>query len=374
MTERIPGGKSSHIAHDIREGLGIDHPRPPRVLMETLVARKAALAEGTQLPEATPQQLFASQVLFALRVGDLITTKAKQYHDLHPHLPIPDELSKEVKQTRTALTTLYVLNVSKLRLDKWRRKWGEKKFRDYEKMLENLMPEIVKQKAATVGNASLIKDEEREEIIDLSKKHKFSGNFRETLVTETEPNVQQRQKERRNVKISAGLSLPTIIGGHLISLSATGATIAQSAVELGPIYDWKSLTAVAVASGVSALTIYANYRAQLHLLKEVGISPGIGAKLADYVTKRYSPGDEKLYRRRILMATAIPTVWLEPLLIAGLFVPGGPLAFVAYQAGASVVNLIEAGGSEGVALGATVFRKRKEKRARKQQPPEISTP
>jgi hypothetical protein len=352
-----------------------EHTKTSQVLVENLVKKRAALPEGTLLAEATPKQTFDSQILFALRLGDLINATAEWKHDLHPHLPIPDELSKEVKQTRNALTTLYVLKSSGIRLDKWRRKWKQNSG-DYEEILENLTEHIEKQRAATIGNASLITDHESEEIRSLHKRHVLSKNYRQTLVTETEPNVDKRKKEIWNVGMSGGLSLPTLIGGHIVSLSVTTIATAQSAIELGAIYDWKTALAVLGATGMSALSIYANYRAQLHLLKEVGISPGIGAKLADYMTTRLSPGNEKLRRRRILIATAVPTAWIEPALILGLLFPGGPLAYVAYQVGSSAVNLLEAGGSEGIVFSTSMLRKRKarkERRERKQQGPEQPT-
>lgn len=368
----------SHVPEDIMHVVGLDHKSTPSELVKTLVARRAALPEGP-LPEATPQQIFYSQVLFVLKLERLIKDTAAAHHDLEPHLPIPDELSPEVKHTRNAITTLYVLNASGLPLEKWRKKW-KGKAEVYEGLLDGLTSKldglpskIDKTRAATIDNAALITDEECEAIKTLAKPKKYSSNYRKTLVTETEPNVDKRKKEIWNVGISGAASIPTAVAGHAIAVGIAGAATAQSIVEFGSIYhDWKTAVAAVGAAGVSALSYYANYRAQLHLLEEVGISPSIVAKLADYGTKRLSPGDEKLRRKRIFLATAGPTIWTHPVLLVGLLF-GGSLPFIGYELGTAAANLLEAGVSEGIVLGAGMIRKRKEQIQREQQPPERPT-
>jgi hypothetical protein len=316
----------------------------PRNIPRDLIPAVAQETENSEGP--THEQLSTARVQFVFALEDIIRKKAEKEHEWEEHHN-PKSYT-EVKRTIKNLVILYVLKDNGLPLDKFRKKHKEKAD-EYERMLKDINPAIDLAKTEIMERAAEIKEDEREKTTKEALGKLRNGNHRRALLGLEEPDPAQRKKERGKTAVSTGWSIATTVG----ALAAPGAGVVYAAnqnfVDLGSITDWKTFLAIAGVSAVNAGVIYANYRAQLYSLDKVGISMSIIAKGSHYTTTKLLPKNERLTRRAVFLATAVPSNWQLPLLTLGLLIPGaGPLAtiaFVGHGLASIGLNATEAAGT-----------------------------
>ncbi len=338
-----PRRRPLHIPADLLHVLGREPAKTPQtVLVEDLLNRNLTGTES----KATHAQLSAALVLFAIHLEDMIEAKAKQKHRLQPHLhPILDEFSKDVQKTRKALTLLYLNKTTGLPIEKYRRRWKEKTW-EYDRLLREVrQEEIDDKKSAIIKRATLITQQEREEITKIALWKMHRPLHRKTISAIREPDPKKRRDEREKYATALKLTVPTAVLAHLFMLGGAAYETADPHMDYGHLTDWKTLLVVLGSFAAKYMSIKFNSNAQYQTLENPHIrtSPSIATKSAHGLVDNVSPENSKLKKRAIWATTVFPYLWEDILLVVGSLFPEAIAAAVGVNAGAAAANLAEGG-------------------------------
>jgi hypothetical protein len=330
----------------------LGHPVPPvptripgDLTPPIIPSREITGAEGP-----THEQLSTARVQYVFALEAIIRKKAETEHGWQEHHN--PKAYREVKKTIKNLVILSVLKDNDLPLDKFRKKHKEKAG-EYERMLEDITPEIETAKSGIMGRAAEIQEDEREKTTKEALGKLRSSVHRRALLGLEEPDPVKRKQERGKIATSGFWSITTTVGALTLPGAGVAYAANQSFVDLGSVTDWKTFLTIAGITAANAGVMYANYRAQLYSLNKVGFSMSIIAKGSHYTRTKLLPKDERKTRRDVFVATVVPSNWELPLLTLGLLIPGaGPLAttaIVGHGLASIVLNGAEAAGTAGYA-------------------------